>query len=374
MESFLTADISAGAVRHNLRLLRERLTGGATICAVVQADCYGHGRRLLWPILAEHVDALAVATPHEAIELRDQGYEGEVLMFFSTCAYDEPEYCDALEELVARNVTLTVVSPREVQSVAEAVARVDRPARVHVMIDTGMGRSGILPDFAGSLIKNIDRTPRVGLTGLYTHFATADEADKSFTRQQLSTFLETIQPFRRPGVTLHAANSAATIDLPETHLDWVRPGIAIYGYQPSEQMHTKLPLKPALRLSAMLMQVKTLRAGSRCGYGLTHRFDADTRVGLVPVGYGDGYLRSLSNNAVMRVRGHDAPIRGRVSMDQIIIDLSAVPDARVGDAVEILSPDPLSTNSVEALARRAGTIPYEIICRLGARVRRNLVE
>ena len=154
----------------------------------------------------------------------------------------------------------------------------------------------------------------------------------------------------------------------------VRPGIAVYGYQPSDQMHHRLPLRPALRLTGKLMQVKTVPAGSRCGYGLTHTFDRDTRVGLVPVGYGDGYLRSFSGKTSVRLDGVSVPICGRVSMDQVTVDLTAVPSAKVGDVVEIISADPAAPHSVENLARLAGTIPYEITCRLGRRVRRVLVD
>jgi alanine racemase len=210
---------------------------------------------------------------------------------------------------------------------------------------------------------------------MYTHFATADETDKEFTRRQLATFLETVGPYRSPELVLHAANSAAVIDMPSTHLDMVRPGIAVYGYQPSEEIRTRLSLQPALRLWGRLMQIKTVRAGSRCGYGLTHAFTCDSRVGLVPVGYGDGYMRCLGRKHVtMRVRGRDVPVCGRVSMDQVIIDLSSVRDAQVGDEVEIMSPDPSAPHSVENLSRLAETIPYEITCRLGRRVRRVLVE
>ena len=189
----------------------------------------------------------------------------------------------------------------------------------------------------------------------------------------MTRFLSTIEAAGgRAGLTLHAANSAATIDLPETHLDMVRPGIAIYGYQPSAQIVNRLPLRPALRLTGRLMQIKALPAGSRCGYGLTYTFPQATRVGLVPVGYADGYLRSLSNRSLMRIRGREAPTRGRVSMDQVIIDLTGVPNAAVGDEVEIISPDPAAANSVESLAKLAETIPYEVTCRLGRRVRRVL--
>jgi len=376
VESYLTAEISAGAVRDNLNLLRARLAPGAKLCAVVKADCYGHGVDLLIDTIAAAADCLAVTTPHEAIYLRSLGYVGPILMFFTPCAYSEGrELRDALDELIVHNVTLTVVAASEVAAVAESAARVGSDARVHVKVDSGMGRSGVLAGHLPAFADMVRRQRHVRLTGVYTHFATADETDKTYARKQLRRFTAAVDACGdRAGLTVHCANSAATIDLPETHMNMVRPGIAVYGYQPSDEMHTRLPLRPALRLWGRLMQIKSVPAGSGCGYGMTHTFDRDSRVGLVPVGYADGYYRSLSNKATMRVRGRDVPIRGRVSMDQVIIDLTNLPEAQVGDEVEIISADAAAPNSVENLAAIAGTIPYELTCRLGRRVRRVLVD
>ena len=376
MESYLRAEVSGSAVRHNAALLRGLLGPGTKLCAVVKADCYGHGLHALLGVMAGLADCLGVTSPEEAVELRRLGYERPILMFFSACAHaDGKEKRDALAELIARHVTLTVVAAEELAAVSDVAAQVGADAEVHVKIDTGMGRSGIPADRAPALIAQARQTPHVRLTGLYTHMATADEADKTFARGQLALFLETVQRAGgRSGLCLHAANSAATIDLPESRLDMVRPGIALYGYQPSDELHNRLPLRPALRLTGRLMQKKLLPAGSRCGYGLTYRFERDAPVGLVPVGYADGYLRCLSGKASMRVRGRDVPVRGRVAMDQVVIDLSDIPAAAVGDEVEIISPEPAAPHSVENLARLAGTIPYEITCRLGRRARRVLVD
>jgi alanine racemase len=376
MESYLTAEISASAIRANLGLLRRRLAAATRLCAVVKANCYGHGLDVLLPVIAHGADCLGVATPEEAIHLRRLGYDGPVLMFFSACAYaDGQERAAALAELVARHVTLTIVTAAEITAVARAGELVGEAAEVHVMIDTGMTRSGVTAAGAVDLVGRIRRNTHIRLTGLYTHFASADEADKTFTRQQLERFLAVADACGgRDELTLHAANSAATIDIPETHLDMVRPGIAIYGYPPSDRMQNALPLRPSLRLTGRLMQIKDVPAGCRCGYGLTYTFPRPSRVGLVPVGYGDGYLRCLSNRTTMRVRGRDVPARGRVSMDQVIIDLTDLEEAEVGDEVEIISPEANAPHSVMGLARLAETIPYEITCLLGRRVRRVLVD
>jgi len=376
MESYLTAHISTSAIEHNVRLLRACLQPGTKLCAVVKADCYGHGLTNLLGPLSRHADWLAVTNPEEALTLRSLGYERPLLMFFSACANVEGNQLrDTLAELIAQDVTLTIVSPAEVAAVGQVARAVGSVADIHVKVDTGMGRSGVLPEAAPGLMDTARRQPSVAVTGMYTHFATADEADKSYAHKQLDTFLRTVDACGgHSGLCLHAANSAALIDLPETHLDMVRPGIAVYGYQPSDEMARKLTLKPALRLTGRLMQLKTLPAGHKCGYGLTYTTPKDTLVGLVPVGYADGYPRCLSNRATMRIRGIDVPIRGRVAMDQVMIDLTDVPAATIGDEVEIISNDPANPHSAENLARLCNTITYEIITRLGNRARRVLED
>lgn len=379
MASQLTAELSAAALRHNLALLRQRLAPGTRLLVAAKADAYGHGLGLLLDILAEEADALGVATAEEAVAARHQGFRKPILMFFSAGACGEgQERRDALAQLIANRVWLTIVSLPEARLVAEAARLAGHRAEVHVKLDTGMGRSGLPVEDAPALVEAIGSEPHLHLVGLYTHFAAAEAADKAYTIEQLARFQRAcaVCGVRRAacGAILHAANSAAAIDLPQSHLDMVRPGIAAYGYQPSDEMQVRLPLQPILRLTARLMQVRSVAAGSRCGYGLRYTFTRPSRIGLVPIGYADGYLRGLTNKAAMRIRGQIVPTRGTVSMDQTIVDLTDVPSASVGDEVEVISPDPADPHSVEGLARLAGTIPYEITCRLGARVRRCLVN
>ena len=376
MSPDLTAAISAAAIRHNVRLLRERTGPAVKLCAVVKADCYGHGLPPLMGLLEELADSLAVATADEAIQLRRLGYEGPILMLLPPCGCgDRQQLRDMLVELIAANVTLTVCRRAEIEAIARGAGHVGGMGEVHVKIDTGMHRGGVEAGAAVELIALARERAGVRLAGLYTHFAAADEADKTFTRRQLQCFVEVVEAAGgRSGLTLHAANSAAAIDLPETHLDMIRPGIAVYGCQPSAELASHLPLRPALRLTAPLMLTKTVPAGGRCGYGLTHTFPQAARIGLVPVGYGDGYPRCLSNRSTMRIAGRDVPVRGRVSMDQVIVELTDVPEAGVGDEVEVICDDPAAPHSAENLARLAGTIPYEITCALGRRARRVLVD
>ena len=375
MESYLTAELSASALRWNMDLVRSRLTSRTLLCAVVKADAYGHCLPLLLSEIAHRADCLAVATQEEALELRRLGYTGPVLMFFSAGAYaNAANALEALAELIDRRVSLTAVSAEELELIARAAASADQIASVHLKIDSGMGRSGAAPHELAGLLDHAARHDALKLRGVYTHLATADESDKAAAMEQLARFEGALASIDPSGLIRHAANSAGTIDLPPSHFDMVRPGIALYGYQPGVEMRNRLPLKPILRITGKLMQIKTLPAGSRCGYGLTRQFDRATRVGLVPGGYADGYPRSLSNRATMRVRGIDVAVCGRVSMDQVILDLSAVPAARIGDEVEIISSDPASPHSVENLALLAGTVPYEITCHMGRRARRVLVD
>lgn len=373
MHHYLKAEISAAAIRSNLAVLREHVGPDCKLCAVVKCNAYGHGLDLLLPVLAEGADWLAVATPGEALHLRDLGYAGPLLVFFTVCTEGQSPL---LDELLRQRVTLTVAGPGEIDILARAVQRTDCDAKVHLMVDTGMTRSGILPADVPTCLERLRQNPAMRLTGIYTHLATADEADKSPARKQLARFQRALDVARvGSGLLRHAANSAAAIDLPEARYDMVRTGIALYGYQPSDELHSRLNLRPAMRLTAHLMQIKDVSAGEAIGYGGTDRLEKPSRLGLVPVGYGDGYPRSLSNQgASMRIAGRDAPVRGRVSMDQTIIDLTDIPTARIGDVVEIVSPDPDAPHSLEQLAKKARTIPYEIICRLGQRVRRSLLD
>ncbi len=376
IHNYIRAEISRAAIEHNLRELKKRIGSDTLLCAVIKSNCYGHGQDLLLPVIAAAADWVAVATPAEALGIREAGYEGPVLVFFSACTrMGEAGLAETMDELLRKRVTLTVTSRWELDVLTTATRRTDLDAKIHVCVDTGMTRSGVRPERAFSLLQEIRLDPALRLTGIYTHLATADEASKEAALAQIACFEEVLDRCGvGPHIIRHVANSAAIIDLPDSRYDMVRPGIALYGYQPSGEMLNRVSLKPSLRLTAHLMQVKDVPAGTRCGYGHTWTFDRPSRLGLVPVGYGDGYLRSLGNRAVMRVRDTLVNVRGRISMDQTIVDLTDCPAAGVGDPVEIISPDPGDPHSLENLAERAGTIPYELACRLGTRVRRFLVD
>lgn len=303
IHNYIRADISQSAVEHNLKRLRNCAGDNVKLCAVIKSNCYGHGRDILLPVISQHADWLAVATPAEALHLREAGYNGPVLVFFSTCTrMGEAGLAETMDELLRQHITLTVTSRWELDILTTATRRTGMDARIHLCVDTGMTRSGVRPEHALSLLQEMRVDPALKLTGIYTHLATADETSKDAALKQIECFKSVLYQCQvGEEIIRHVANSAGTIDIPESHFDMVRPGIAIYGCQPSREMHNEIDLQPALRLTAHIMQVKDVPRGTQCGYGLTHTFDRDSRLGLVPVGYGDGYMRSLSNKAMMRV-------------------------------------------------------------------------
>jgi alanine racemase len=365
MHKFITAMISESAVEHNLQLLRAHIGENVKMYPAVKADCYGHGLELLLGVISKVADGLCVATPSSAMQLRYLGYDGPILLFSSACAFSENIKRQAIAELISADITQTVVDKNDVDILNEVAIDLGVKTLVHLKIDTGMTRAGVIAIAVPKLIDIINKSDGLKLTGIYTHFATADETDLSFAEKQLAIFKDIIAKSDiSDDVMLHAANSAAIMRLPNAHLDMVRPGLAVYGYSSCDSRDRCLSLKPCLRVTAPLIQVKDVPAGSSCGYGLTYTCDKDSRIGRVPIGYGDGYFRCLSNKSTVRINGKDVPLRGRVSMDQIIIDLTDVPNVAVGDEVEIISDDNLSSHSVENLAGLAGTIPYEITCAL----------
>jgi alanine racemase len=242
------------------------------------------------------------------------------------------------------------------------------------MLNTGLNRAGVDPDKFHHLVDHIATLPALKLVGIATHFACADEPNHAFNGPQLTQFLQSTQTIcgihRAVRPHRSAANSAGIFFHPDSHLDIVRPGISMYGIDPTGRPSMDRPLRPILRWTAPLIDIREIPAGDFVGYGQTWKADRSTRLGLVPVGYADGYPRALSSRGVMMVHGRPAPVAGRISMDLTVIDLQDVPHPVVGDEVIVLDNDPLSPASAYKLAERSDTIPYEILSRIGPRVRR----
>ena len=376
--------ISRAALLHNAAVIRRALSPATKVCAIVKADAYGHGASIVADALCNFaddadarpaVDALAVASIEEADALPEFGVQ--VIVFRPVENTFMGRQRQKLEMAIRSGWTLTVCSPAAADDVARVAQACGARASVQVMIDTGMTRSGVVAERLAELLDRIASRPALRLVGLCTHFSNAEDPDSPVTGEQLARFVAATgvrDEVRRGRVVRHAANSAAAFFRPDAHFDMVRPGVALYGIDPtlSPSMHRKL--RPVMKWTAPLVGIKDVRRGTWVGYAQTWTAERDTRVGLVPVGYADGYPRCHSNRAVVLVHGRPAPVIGRVSMDLTTIDLGDIPQAAVGDEVTLLDNDPLSPVSVYALARWAETIPYEVFCRIGQRVKRVAVE
>lgn len=393
MQAGIIAEINVQAVRGNLRAIRSRAGNGMPVCAAVKADAYGHGLDVILPVLAEAgVEQLAVANLHEAINLRDMGWHRPILCLGAPlAAANDAELRERCRLAAAAHIEVTISNLREAGMLAQEAARLHTLARVQIKVDSGMGRMGILcsgaKDVVDSLpcIEQISRCRGLAIAGVYTHFATADEADATFARTQLSRFLGLRDQLRETGVKVgafHAANSAAIFRIPDAcrGLDFVRPGICLYGYWDGPASDRPPELKPAMRVMGRIAAVRQVPADSKVGYGCTFTTLRPSTLGVVPIGYADGYRRLLSNIGQMTLpAAHSRPRRivpvvGRVSMDQTIVDLTDAGEVRVGDEIVVIDNDTAAENSVESIARKLDTITYEITCLIGRRVRRIAVE
>ena len=361
LSALVRAEIDLGALRHNLRLLRDR-AAGAEVMGVVKADAYGHGADLIVPALrAEGVRTFAVASAREAVRLRDLGVTEHILVFAAPLPSDLPVYA-------AHDLAVTVSSC----DVAEAVVAFGEPLRVHIEVDTGMHRVGLHPEEAPGAVRRLREAGHVEVAGLWTHFATADGRDLSFAQEQLRRFEAVVEAVGEPVPALHLANSGALARLPEAVRGraLVRPGGLLYGI-PSSEALADVDVQPVMRLVARVVHVQTVAPGETVSYGRTWTAERPSRIATLAVGYGDGLPRQLSNRAEVGIGGRRYRIAGRVCMDMTMVDLGA-PDGpgaavQVGDEAVIFGPGGPSAFEV---AGWAGTISYALPCGLTARVPR----
>ncbi len=361
------AEIDTAAIRHNLGVIREVVGGGVAVMAMVKAGGYGHGDALA---AAAALDGgaswLGVASAEEAFRLRAEGFACPILIVGGA----SPAH---LAGLVAADVDLAVWDPDQVAAVA-AIAGA-KPARLHLKIDSGMGRLGALPAQLPELLAAVERAgARVEPVAAFTHFADAED-DPEYTLGQDAVFLEAAASLQRrwPGLLLHAASSAAALGLPTTRHDLVRCGIAIYGYAHAG-VEGAARLRPAMSFHARVTQVKTLRGGQSVGYGRTWIAERETRVAAIAAGYADGVQRAQSNCGSVLVGGHRCPIIGRVSMDQLTADVSLVEGVRAGDEAVLFGRQGGGWLGADDVASAVGTISYEVLCAVSARVPRLRVD
>lgn len=374
MNDLIHARISQSALRHNARLLIAR-TRPALLCAILKANAYGHGVAGVSRVLSGLGPAFwGVTSGPEAMELKALKVRGAILIFRPVGAY-EPEKTlrEHLDWIVQAAVRVTVVNSAGLKLMARAVARRRRPAYLHIKTDTGMGRNGCPSGMVRELICQARRTPGLIVEGLYSHFAAADQAPLNFARRQLRVFHTLVRDLESGGLRIpirHMANSGAIFNLPDSHLDLVRPGLALYGY--GGGIPGAAGLQPVLRVEAPVLMTKWLPKGHACGYDRTFIARRRTRIGLLPIGYADGYSRGWSNIGQVDFRGHLAPVIGRISMDLTIADFTDLPEVQTGHIIGIISNRREDPHSVESMARRLKTIPNEITCRLGPRIQRQL--
>ncbi|MHB9150822.1 MAG: alanine racemase [Thermoleophilia bacterium] len=362
------ATIDLAAVRHNVAAVRGRLRPGTGYIAVVKADGYGHGAvQVARAALEAGATGLAVTTTEEAWTLNDAGLGVDVLIM-------GPVLDDQLDEAVAAGAEFAVWSPEFVKSLGRAAERARHPVRAHVKVDTGMHRLGIAPRDVTALLEAVLAEPGLELRAVMTHFATADD-DPDFMDRQIEVFEDVIGPVRGrlPRVLFHAANSAALFRGARTHYDLVRCGLATYGMSPFQRDPTLDGLTPALTLSSYVAALRDLEPGEGVSYSLTWRAERPTRVALVPIGYGDGFFRILSNRGDVLIGGRRYPRVGNVCMDQFLVDVGRDSPVSFGERVVLMGRQGEETITAEDLARLVGTINYEITCSLTARVKREYV-
>jgi len=350
-------EVDLDAIAHNVRAIKTHIGPDVMLIAVVKANAYGHGAvEVARTALRHGASRLAVARAAEGIHLRQAGITAPILVMNYTLPGE-------IEAACAHDLMLTVADRASVETVSALTGRLGRRLPVHVKIDTGMGRFGLLPDEALPFVEHAAGLPGVWIEGLYTHFAVADLADKDYTRHQFRVFEAVRAQLAAANHAIpvcHVANSAAALDLSEMRLDAVRAGIAIYGLRPSTEVDPAVPLRPALALKSHVARVRTLPAGASISYGRTYITPHAMPVALIPVGYGDGYHRLLSNRGAVLINGQRAPIVGRVCMDQFVVDVSGAGPVALGDEVVLIGSQGEARITADEVAAWAETINYEV--------------
>ena len=363
------AEIDLGRLEHNYRALRAMLPPGCRFLGVVKADAYGHGAlRVAQRLERLGCEYLAVACLDEAVSLRQMGINAPILVLGHT----DPRYAG---ELLGYHLTQTVFDLDTARALSAEAVRTGRALKIHLKADTGMSRLGLLcreecMEDSAALLAEICALPGLEAEGLFTHFADAD-GNEEYTMGQFTRFLDARQALEALGVRFkicHCAASAAVLNYPCTHMDMVRPGIALYGYYPAPGLEglDSSGLLPVMALKTRVAAVRAVPAGTCVSYGCTARLERDSRLAVLPVGYGDGYPRLLSNRMEVLLRGRRCPVVGRICMDMCMVDVTDVPDAVPGDVAELYGREGL----LEQAAALAGTIPYELLCNVNPRVPR----
>lgn len=368
------AVVSLDAIAHNFEEMKKNIADGTKIVAVIKADGYGHGAEAIARLIEEYeyIWGFAAATAEEAIQLKDAGVKKPVLIL--GLVFEE-----YFQELIQKEVRMTVCDYDMAKALSEEAVRQGRQVHIHIGLDTGMSRIGFAdkPESVEE-IKRIAALSNIEIEGMFTHFARADETDKSPAEDQLKRYLAFVELLEKAGVQIplkHCSNSAGIIRMPEANLNMVRAGITIYGIYPSAEVERDIvKLLPAMELKSHVAFVKDLPAGTAISYGGTFASETDLRVATIPVGYADGYPRTLSNKGWVLIHGQKAPILGRICMDQFMVDVTHIADVKHGDEVTLIGRDGDESIHIDELGDLSGRFSYEFACDISKRVPRVYIK
>ena len=365
------AKVSLSAIKQNIRGIKQRLDTGTQFCAVVKADGYGHGAVMVSrAAMQAGADWLGVAIPEEAAELREAGIDAPILVLGPANRWQWEKAADL-------NISMVIVSQDCLESAIAVSKASGKVMKLHLKVDTGMNRVGVkTAEQMAHILDTISREDSLELEGLMTHFAAADEADKTYTNMQRDRFTAFIDIVRERGLKpiIHAANSGATLDCPGLEYDMVRVGISMYGCYPSDEVDKEVSLAPAMSLHTQISHIKSIQPGDKVSYGCTFTAQEDMRIATLPIGYADGFNRLLSNKGEVLICGQRAPIIGRVCMDQTLVDISHIEAASLHDDVVCIGRQGKDEISADEYAALCKTINYEVLCALSPRVPRLYVE
>lgn len=364
------ADIDLDAILYNMESMHKKLKPGTKIAAVVKADGYGHGAVEISKVLEDlpYLWGYAVATSNEAMQLVEAGRKKPIIILGLS-------FPEQFEEIVQNDLRPAVCTYETAQALSDIAVSKNKVCRIHIKVDTGMSRIGfqVTPESADTVAR-ISKLPNIMIEGIFTHFARADELSKDPAYEQFKQFEKMISMVEEKGIQIplkHCSNSAGIVEIPECNMDMVRAGITLYGLWPSEEVDkTKISLKPVMSLRSRVAYVKELLPGRQISYGGTFTVKEKMTVATVPVGYGDGYARGLSNKGWVLIKGQKAPICGRVCMDQCMVDVTNIPGVKIGDTVTLLGKDGDEEITMEQLGELSGRFNYEFACLITPRVPR----
>lgn len=374
------AEINLDNAEHNFKVIRKNISDKTKMCCVIKADAYGHGAIELAKLYeSAGADFFAVSNLEEALELRYGGSTLPILIL----GYTPASYA---KELAENNISQAVLSLEYAKELSKSAVSLGVTVRVHLTIDTGMSRIGIMcqdierDDAAGQAFE-VFNLGGLEVEGIFTHFAVSDEKEegRSYTEHQLGCFNYLVGTLKEKGVDTdkiicHCSNSAAIMDYPQAHIDMVRAGIILYGLAPSGKLKGQLDLKPAMEIKSVVAHIKYIEKGTDVSYGRTFTADKRMKIATVPIGYADGYIRNLAKDAFMIVNGKKAKVVGRICMDQCMIDVTDIDNIEVGDVVTVIGKDGGEEISTDDVAAWTGTINYEVVCLVGKRVPRVYIK